>query len=128
MGEVSNALVRMYTYKESDFVDGEPSIRQVWLEEELSNVSSWLFALVEKLDSVRNRADEYQRWLLRDDAFQRDGLLLSQIIWRRYGSDEHQSFVCWKCGEQSCTCQIILVPPDRSVEDLRGLIDSGKKL
>jgi len=62
MGEVSDAMVRMYTYTEGDFVPGEPSWRQIWLEDELADVSSWLFALVKKLDAVRQKANEYDRW------------------------------------------------------------------
>ncbi len=110
MGEVSDALTRTYSYSESSFVPDEPSWRQFRLEEELSDVSSRLFVLAQKLNSEAHR----------DDA------LLSQIIWHRYGSDALKSFVCWKCGKTSCSCQIIIVPLDRSIEELRGLIKSDE--
>jgi len=126
MGEVSDALVRMYTYKETDFITAEPLWRQVRLEEELSDVSSWLFALVEKLNSVCHSAADYVRSFHLQEGSGGEYLLLSQVIWQRYGSDSLKKFACWKCGDPHCRCQIILVPPDRSVADLRGLIVSPK--
>ena len=113
MGEASDALVRMYTYNEKTFPVEVP-IRQVWLEGELSDVSSWLFAIVEKLSAQRKCPTEG------------DDLFLSQIIWKRYGSDEFERFKCWKCHEPSCTCSIILVPPDRTVEDLQATMASAR--
>jgi NTP pyrophosphatase (non-canonical NTP hydrolase) len=127
MGEVSDALARTYSYKDTDFVAGEPLWRQIWLEEQLADVSSWLFALVEKLDSTRDAPDERARRLRHWADSSGGRVLLSQVIWRRYGSDQLKDFACWKCKEQNCSCQIILVPPDRSVEDLRALIGSTKK-
>jgi NTP pyrophosphatase (non-canonical NTP hydrolase) len=114
MGEVSDALVRMYTYTDKTFPIEVP-IRQVWLEAELSDVSSWLFAVVEKLGSEKN------------GPIGADRPLLSQIIWNRYGSDELQGFKCWKCHQPSCTCPIIFVPPDRPVEDMQAALDSARK-
>jgi hypothetical protein len=126
MGEVSDALARMYTYTEDNFVRGEPLMRQIRLEEELADVTSWLFAAVEKLDYVRRRADEYEKWLILD-GFEREPLLLSKIIWRRYGSDELEKFICWKCREPICTCHVILAPPDRSVEQVCQLIGAEEE-
>ena len=120
MGEVSDAMVRMYTYTEGDFVPGEPSWRRLWLEDELADVSSWLFALVEKLDTVRQTANEYDRWRF-GTAFRDKRITLSQIIWKRYGSDDLEDFICPHPPPQQhvCTCPVILVPPDRSVQDVR---------
>lgn len=113
MGEASDALARMYTYNDETF-PAEIPIRQVWLEGELSDVSSWLFAVVEKLGSGRNGSIGAHR------------VLLSQIIWNRYGSDELQGFKCWKCRQPSCTCPIIFVPPDRPVEDMQAALAARK--
>jgi NTP pyrophosphatase (non-canonical NTP hydrolase) len=107
MGEVSNALARMYSYSEKNFVTNEPMWRQFLLEEELADVLSRLFALVQVLSTATGAHT-----------------LLSQIIWRRYGSDSSQQFRCWKCQEPKCTCAIIMVPSDRSVYELRKLIQS----
>jgi len=123
MGEVSDAMVRMYTYRKEDFVDGEPSWRQIWLENELADVSSWLFALVEKLDTVRQTANEYDEWRF-GTSFRNKRITLSQIIWKRYGSDKIQDFICPHPPPQKsvCTCPLILVPADRSVKDLQAKV------
>jgi NTP pyrophosphatase (non-canonical NTP hydrolase) len=112
MGEVSDALVRMYTFSDTTFVATEVSARQGCLEDELSDVSSWLFALVERLKLPVERPSEEGR------------LLLSQIIWSRYGTDEIQRFTCWKCRKPSCTCPIVFVPPDRPIDELQALMES----
>jgi NTP pyrophosphatase (non-canonical NTP hydrolase) len=120
MGEVSDAMVRMYTYSEENFVQGEPSWRQVWLEDELADVSSWLFALVEKLDTIRQTANEYDRWRF-GTGLQDNRITLSQIIWKRYGSDDLEDFICPHppAQQHTCRCPLILVPADRSVQDVR---------
>ncbi|MCH7777915.1 MAG: hypothetical protein IH878_15495 [Gemmatimonadetes bacterium] len=108
MGEVSDAIVRIYTYSGSKpLISGEPRWRQTWLEEEIADVSSWLFALIEKLDFIRETADEYDKWRYKEEIFaDRTQILLSQIIWRRYGSDERGGFYCPHCGETECNCKI----------------------
>lgn len=126
MGEASDALIRMYTYKDSNFVVGEPRWRQIQLEDQLSDVSSWMFALAAKLDLLRRGEVGRTKWLKGEEKSQGERLLLSQIIWRRYGSDELETFACWSCRMPSCSCKIVLVPPDRSVDELLGLIESAK--
>ena len=56
-------MARMYTYTTDNFVDGAPVWAQMALEDELADVSSWLFALVIKTDSMRRVADTYYDWL-----------------------------------------------------------------
>ncbi len=115
MGEVSDAMVRMYTYRR-DIEPGEPSWRQIWLEEELADVSSWLFTLVGKLDVMRQTADAYDHWRFGETFVARESILLSRIIWRRYGAEQLQSFYCPHCKAQGlCNCEIVLIPPDRSI-------------
>src|SRR5438876_1021941 len=46
LGEASNAMIRMYSYKEETFRFGEPNWRQTNLELQLADVFSWLFLLV----------------------------------------------------------------------------------
>jgi len=119
MGEVSDAIVRMYTYRDEDFVDGGPDWQRIWLEEELADVSSWMFALVEKLDLMRQTAVEYDKWRFGEAVvFREEKMRLSQIIWRRYGSDKLRSLYCPHCRKQVCNCAIVLVPMNRSVEEL----------
>lgn len=120
VGEVSDAMVRTYTYL-GEVEPGEPYWRQVWLEEEVADVTSWLFALVEKLNLVRDTADEDDKWRFGNLTSSRESFRLSRIIWKRYGSDELKAFRCPFGPAQlvKCTCPIIMVPHDLSVDDLR---------
>ncbi|MCI0620476.1 MAG: MazG-like family protein [Acidobacteria bacterium] len=108
LGEVSNAIARMYSYSERTFMAHEPLWRQFHVEEEFADVLSRLFGLVQKLDSDVSEAN--------------GRILLSHIVWLRYGSQSHRSLACWKCGKTTCDCQIIIVPIDRSVQHLCELL------
>lgn len=113
MGEVSDAMVRMYSYvEERPFTYEELRWRQIWLEEEIADVSSWLFALVKKLDLIRVTADEYDKWHFTEAIPPRTPIQLSQIIWKRYGSDDLEAFFCQKCKKIECECKIHLVGKD----------------
>ena len=48
-------MVRMYSYKQDDFLKGEPRQRQLRLESQIADVFSWLFALVEENEPFRSR-------------------------------------------------------------------------
>lgn len=120
VGEVSDAMARMYTYRTDEYRPGSPSWAQVWLEEELADVGSWLFAIVTKADSIRMAADAYERWQGGDSVPPRPQVRLSNIIWRRYGLDELQDFYCVHCRQQSeCACPIVLIPGTHTVKDLK---------
>ncbi|MCH8061888.1 MAG: hypothetical protein IH861_05235 [Chloroflexi bacterium] len=114
VGEVSDAMARMYTYsrdsiRDGEVLDGEPSWSQIWLEEELADVTSWLFALVEKMDFIRETADIYDNWRFDENIISRKPIRLSEIIWRSYGSDNLEEFWCTHCKKPVCECQIIFV-------------------
>lgn len=109
MGEVSDAFARTYSYSNSKFVAGEPRWRQLKLEQELADVFSRLLALVHKL-----RKEE-------------PSVSLARLIWTRYGSESEGKFICWLCQQSPCDCSIIIVPLDRSVEELIGLVREGSK-
>ena len=119
LGEVSDAMVRTYTYS-GKVEQGEPSWRQVWLEEEIADVTSWLFALVEKLNLVIETADEYDAWRSGEPSPGRERFTLSQIIWKRYGSDALKAFYCPHGPSQlECSCPIVIFPYDVSLDELR---------
>ena len=123
---VPSSAPSLPAFSKNNFADGEPSWCQISLEDELADVSSWLFALVEKLDTVRQTANEYDRWRFRTtDDFRKKRITLSQIIWQRYGSDDLKSFLCPHCHTTAgtCECRIILVPADRSVQDVLNKVD-----
>ncbi len=126
MGEVSDAIVRMYTYdKKGPFTSEELEWRQTLLEEEIADVSSWLFALVKKLDLIRVTANEFDKWQGYKDAIvKRPPIQLSQIIWKRYGSDDLKAFFCQKCRKNKCDCKIRLIGKN-DYDDLVSTVDSS---
>jgi len=119
LGEASNAMIRMYSYKEETFRSGEPNWRQTNLETQLADVFSWLFALAAKLDLLRQVGDQQRKQLSGSTSVPAPPVRLSGIIWGRYGSEEMRSFYCPFCGKIVCGCAIISVPATRSAEELR---------
>lgn len=113
VGEVSNSMVRMYTYKtgkEGDFRRLEPKWRQIWLEEEIADVTSWLFTLVNHLRFVPEIANTFQRYLYAADPYRlAEDIRLSRIVWNRYGNDGLAEFICPFCKRKICRCPILLI-------------------
>jgi NTP pyrophosphatase (non-canonical NTP hydrolase) len=124
LGEASDAMVRMYSYSRENFVKGEPRQRQLRLESQIADVFSWLFALVETMNLLRVEIAGGHRCRSESDAVVREDIRLSEIIWRRYGSDELQSFYCPFCKQAACSCPLIFVPATRSIDELKALFEN----
>jgi NTP pyrophosphatase (non-canonical NTP hydrolase) len=120
LGEVSDALVRTYSYAKKDFRAGEPNWRQARLEGQIADVFSWLYALVEKLNEMSQ--DELGTKLGSIEAKSRVSkrVTLSEIIWKRYGSDRLHAFHCSVCGKPVCGCPLVFVPATRPLKELLG--------
>ena len=103
MGEVSDALIRMYSYGQSIRV-GEPRARQMRLEDELADTASVLFGLVERLHMDKKDPS----------------LKLSTLVWAQYGADDLKGFYCRHCNHKVCDCQITLV---ESTELIRNTLE-----
>jgi hypothetical protein len=113
MGEVSDALVRMYTYLETDSIERELVARQIRLEDELADVLSWLFGLVERLSSNQTHLAEGKT------------VQLSTILWGKYGSDELGSFWCRHCRSIICECPVRLIQREEEVKHLASNLSNG---
>jgi NTP pyrophosphatase (non-canonical NTP hydrolase) len=118
LGETSDAMVRMYTYKEKTFRLGEPNWRMTNLEGQLADVFSWLFVLTEKLNVLHGEGHQHDKQQLSTIPKRTDSNRLSSIIWQRYGSNDLGSFYCPFCKDITCHCQIILVPQTHPIEEL----------
>jgi len=116
LGKASDAMIRMYSYTEGKFQLGEPNWRQMKLEAQLADVFSWLFGLVEKLGRLKHACTNHK---VQPDAESLDSPRLSEIIWRRYGSDDAHSFFCPFCKGTVCSCPIVLVPATKPAEELK---------
>lgn len=120
VGEVSDAMVRMYTYSIEEFESGEPSWRQMYLENEIADVTSWIFTLVNKLQWVETIAKAHERYILGEAVLPAIPYTLSGIIWNRYGSAERQCLYCpHKCKQPICKCPIYLVRTPKGLAKLK---------
>lgn len=116
VGEVSNAMLRTYTYDKEKFQSGEPAWRQIALENEIADVSSWLFTLINYLELMPEIARAFQKFIFKDIVFSDRKIMLSGIIWRRYGSDDLDSLYCPHiCKKPVCKCPIWLVQNKKSL-------------
>lgn len=125
LGEASDAMIRMSSYKTADFIGGEPDYRQLRLEAQVADVFSWLFAFVEKIDSIKSQGLDYDRQRSKAVAVVAAPVRLSEIIWGRYGCEDLRSFWCPFCKRIGCGCPLIFVPATRSVQDLKMLYGSS---
>lgn len=109
VGEVSNAMTRMYSYTSS--FNGQPRWNQIWLEEEIADVFSWLLTLVNSLQMMPDITRELLGHLGMGDFIKLEGykIMLSAIIWERYGSRDHRAFWCPACEKLQCDCDLIWV-------------------
>lgn len=123
IGEVSDAMVRMYTYATDEFRSGEPSWRLIYLENEIADVTSWVFTLVNKLQLVEEIARGHYTYILGtpgSEVFKTIPYALSRIIWNRYGSNDLQSLHCpHACKQPKCNCPIYLVQTPTRLEKLK---------
>ena len=119
IGEVSDCLIRMYTYVEKDWdhIADEISARQIRLEDELADVLSWLFGLVERLD-IEGRSRQHENSSTVATTNSKGKMLLSQILWARYGCDEKNYFRCWACKGAICSCLLRPIKTENQVADL----------
>ena len=117
MGETSDGLIRMYTYSSKDSTEDEFPLRQIRLEDELADVLSWLFGLVERLDlEIRNLPQVGRS--ISSPTFSTGRLLLSQILGARYGADKGRTLRCFHCEGAPCRCEVRLLQSEEDVEDL----------
>ena len=117
LGEVSDALVRMYSYTKNDFRPGEPDWRQARLEGQIADVFSWLFAVIEKLHDLKRSEIQSNRKETGNSSPSPEPVTLSEVIWRRYGSDRMGSFRCPTCDNAVCSCRLIFVPATRTTKE-----------
>ena len=120
VGEVSDAMVRMYTYTELDFKAMEPTWHQYSLENEIADVCSWLFTLVNHLRVIPDIIKEYEIFLWGRETSKKEEIKLSNIIWGRYGDDTLERLHCPHCkATEKCACKIVFVPYDADMAILK---------
>lgn len=109
VGEVSNAVVRSYTYVGGELKAGEPYWRRKFLESEIADVASWIFTLVNCLELVPEIAREFQKFLFGETVLREEKITLSRIIWKRYAWPRNSWYCPHVCQKPVCDCPIVLV-------------------
>jgi NTP pyrophosphatase (non-canonical NTP hydrolase) len=128
MGEVSDCLIRMYTYgeKHREQIANEIRARQRRLEDELADVQSWLFALIERIH-LHFEGLSKAEFPTNPNEDPHDDSLLSRILWAQYGSNEMQTFYCRHCNQAICKCSIYFLQTEQEIEYLQGAISVQRK-
>lgn len=109
VGEVSDAVVRSYTYEGTDIKAGAPYWRRRFLESEIADVASWTFTLVNCLELVPEIARESQKFTFGETVLRKEKITLSRIIWKRYAWPRNNWYCPHVCKKPICECPIILV-------------------
>ena len=113
VGEVSNALIRLYTYTESS--TSQPSelyLQRVGnLESELADVISWIFAVCLKVKYLCQAYDELAGTAPKPPVIPSlpslsQGVNFWEILWRRYGLLDGKSLWCPVCRNVICKCEV----------------------
>jgi NTP pyrophosphatase (non-canonical NTP hydrolase) len=109
VGEVSNAVVRSYTYVGGELKAGEPYWRRRFLESEIADAASWMFTLVNCLELVPEIAREFQKFVFGETVLREEKITLSRIIWKRYAWPRNSWHCPHVCQLPECECPINLV-------------------
>ncbi|MBA7633754.1 hypothetical protein ES703_41325 [subsurface metagenome] len=113
IGEVSDALIRVYTYKK----DSTPPAAKLYpqrianLENELADVVSWIFAICLKVKYLYEAYDElaqlpYRQAMAPTPSRLSGSINFWEILWRRYGHPNAKSLWCPVCGVRICECPV----------------------
>jgi hypothetical protein len=123
MGEVSDGLIRMYTYSPKHPIESEILLNQMRLEGEFADVISWLFGTLERL-SMLDQESRQKNQLENPQAVPNREFELSQILWAQYGSDEKRGLQCRVCKQLVCTCPVQFLQSEEAVAGLRGRLQN----
>jgi NTP pyrophosphatase (non-canonical NTP hydrolase) len=118
VGEVSDAIVRSYTYGGKDLKAGAPDWRRRFLESEIADVASWTFTLVNCLELVPDIAREFQKFTIGETVLRKEKITLSRIIWKRYAWPRNSWYCPHVCQKSICECPIILVDNEKTLNKL----------
>ena len=119
VGEVADALLQIYTYRDvslNDIALEELDWRLSQLEDEIADVTSWVFALVIKLEQVYEDFREFMKgWYEEPGAAIVPKTDLGTILWRSYGSSDHNAIWCKHCKSLECECRLTFLTDEQSV-------------
>jgi NTP pyrophosphatase (non-canonical NTP hydrolase) len=112
VGEVSNAIIRLYSYNLSKTPDPARFYlkRRLHLESEIADVVSWIFAVSIKVKLLYQVYDKLPGVGL--GPFQTPPtprapqISLANILWNQYGDRNNGLLHCPTCGKPQCDCKL----------------------
>jgi len=122
VGEVADALIRIYSHHDCDLNAITRDLidwRLTQLEDEIADITSWVFGLVVKLDQTYDDFREYLGKLYEGDEGAASALVrpfsLGRVLWTSYGSRDMRAVWCKHCRSTVCTCPITYLTDRASV-------------
>jgi NTP pyrophosphatase (non-canonical NTP hydrolase) len=118
VGEVAEALTRLYTYKVKKDTPPE-TLSKEWrsrlpdLEDELADSFSWLFAVSSKFRDIFKMFDGFSR----NTKFA-ERMYIAEHLKKRHMRESDSVMKCYDCGADHCACSIKLVTDDDSAQKL----------
>lgn len=113
VGEVSDALIRLYSYDLSKNPDPAQfyNSRRLHLESEIADVVSWIFAVSIKVKLLYGVYDKLPS-RVGPGPFQEPPpsrapqVNLANIVWNQYGDKNNGLLYCPTCGKAQCNCRL----------------------
>lgn len=126
IGEVSNSLVRLYTYnlqRKEKVTTEELSNRRAALKNEIADVMSWTFATIVKyrqMCRVWSEAGKTKDTKSTDEwAFEQWKLLtIPNLIWDNYRQRGGDCLWCPTCEKLECICKLKLLTTKKTVDSI----------
>jgi len=124
VGEVSEALTRLYTFKDEKEATQELyELRKLEVENEIADVFSWLFAVSNKLRLIYKKVDRSPERLYPGIEINlpqyAPEMSVSKRIWAEYKTRQG-GFGCRLCGNLTCRCEIFLATEKKAINKLLG--------
>lgn len=125
VGEVSDALIRMYTYNTNRTPDPGQIFesRRAHLESEIADVVSWIFAVSIKVKLLFKIYDKLPSKVGLEpfettSTPRAQQINLANILWNRYGDRNTGFLYCPSCGRDECDCKLKFYKTKKAIESL----------
>lgn len=125
VGEVSDALIRLYSYNISKTPDPAQiyDSRQAHLESEIADVVSWIFAVSIKVKLLFQVYDKLPREVglgsfETASTPRAPQINLANILWSRYGDRNTGLLYCPTCIEAQCKCKLRFYKTEKATKSL----------
>jgi NTP pyrophosphatase (non-canonical NTP hydrolase) len=125
VGEVSDALIRLYSYNINKTPDPAQiyDIRRVHLESEIADVVSWIFAVSIK---VKLLFQVYGKLVTKSGLVPfettptplAEQINFANILWSRYGDKNTGLLYCPTCSQAQCKCELRFYNTEEAISSL----------